>query len=301
MPALEPYLDSVDLSVCVDARESAAALNARLDKAFWPLHLDPEQPLGELFLGAKACSRSFRYGGLGDNVLGLAWTLPNGKRVDLGGRVVKNVAGFDLIRFLAGSRGRFGQPELLVLRLRPKPQAERVLALGGTLRDLQAAARAIRASSWAHALDALDLEADAHASRLLLGFTGKPEVLPLFEAQAQAWALEHRLDLRPLPGLPARPARPWARAQAPLDEIPLLAEGWVQRYGGKVSAFLGQGVMHIETHEGGPEGGLRGLHELHRRLAGVGGHSEHPELLPDPSAPQARWERGLLAKLEALE
>jgi hypothetical protein len=300
MPAFEPYLDSVDLSACVDACESAAALNARLDGAFWPLALDPQQPLGELFLNAKACSRSFRYGGLGDNVLGAKWMLPGGKSVDLGGRVVKNVAGFDWIRFLAGSQGRFGRPELLVLRLRPKPQAERVLALSGTLRDLQAAARAIRASSWAHAIDALDLEADAHASRLLLSFTGKPEVLPLFDAQTQAWALEQRLDLASLPSLPERPAKPWARVQAPLDEIPLLAKEWLQRYGGRVSAFLGQGVMSIEAYEGGPEGELQGLHELHQRLAPLGGHCEHPELLPEPAAPQARWEKELLLKLEAL-
>lgn len=300
MPAFEPYLDSVDLSACISARESAVSLNARLPDAFWPLQLEPEQPLGELFLAAKACSRSFRFGGLGDNVLGLKWALPGGATVDLGSRVVKNVAGFDLVRFLAGSQGRFGRPELLVLRLRPRPLAERVLSLAGTLRDLQGAARSIRGSSWAHALDTLDLEADAHSSRLILCLGGKPEVLPLFESQAKAWALEHRLELEPLPSLPPRLAQPWARIQAPIDEIPLLAKEWLQRYGGRVSAFLGTGQLMIDAYDGGDEGELQGLHELHQRLAGVGGHCEHPSLLPEPSAPQARWEAGLLAKLEAL-
>jgi FAD/FMN-containing dehydrogenase len=302
MPAFEPYLDSVDLSACVNARESAAALNARLqpEGVFWPLSLDGQQPLGELFLTAKACSRSFRFGGLGDNVLGAAWRLPQGPRVDLGGRVVKNVAGFDLIRFLAGSQGQLGAPGLLVLRLRPRPEAERVLALSGSLESLRLAARSIRASSWAHAIDALDLEADAQQSRLLLALGGKAAVLPLFEAQAQAWADALGLGLQALPSLPERPAQPWARVQAPLDEVPVLAAEWLKRYGGRVSGFLGQGVLNIDSVDANEQGCLQGLHELHQRLAPLGGHAEHPSLEADPSAPQARWQRELQKGWEAI-
>ena len=90
------------------------------------------------------------------------------------------------------------------------------------------------------------------------------EVLPLFEAQAKAWALEHRLDLETLPSLPSRLARPWARVQAPVDEIPLLAKEWLQRYGGRVSTFLGGGQLNIDAIEGDDRGELQGLHELHQ-------------------------------------
>jgi FAD/FMN-containing dehydrogenase len=296
MPAFEPYLDSVDLSACVDAQESAGALNARLaaEGAYWPLSLDPAQPLGGLFLTARHTSRGFRYGGVGDNVLGAAWRLPNGTRVDLGGRVVKNVAGFDLIRFLAGSQGRFGRPELLVLRLRPKPEAECVLGLDGSLSDMGAASQAIRSSGWAHALDALDLEAGPNGRRLVLAFSGKPAVLPLFKDQAAAWARDLGLRLAELNGLPERQPNPWARVQAPVDELPGLAEIWLQRYGGHVSGFLGAGQLNIDAVDRDDEVCLQGLHELHQRLAPLGGHCEHPALEPDPEAPQARWEKGLL-------
>jgi FAD/FMN-containing dehydrogenase len=302
MPAFEPYLDAVDLSACVAADTKVADLNARLasDGAYFPLEGDPARAVGELFLAQRYTPRSFRYGGLGDNVLGLAWRLPNGTRLDLGGRVVKNVAGFDLVRFLCASQGRFGRPELLVLRLRPKPEAERVLKLRGRLSHLRGLARSIRASSWAHALDALDLEADAQSAGLAVAFSGKPAVLPLFEAQCHAWAEPDALDVEPLASLPSRSGAPWARVQAPLDELPALAAEWLQRYGGRVSAHLGQGCLNLEAVDTNEEGCLQGLHELHQRLAAVGGHCEHPSLEPDPEAPQARWEAAWLKKLEAV-
>lgn len=302
MPVFEPYLDATDLTACVEASETAQALNARLapQAAFWPLYLKAEQALGELFLTARHCSRGFRYGSLGDNVLGLVWRLPNGTRVDLGGRTVKNVTGFDLVRFLAGSGGRLGRPERLVLRLRPRPQAESVLRLEGAYAQLRRAARTLRASSWAHALEALDLEADSGAAGLLLAFGGKPEVLPLFEAQAQAWAQEHGLRLRPLEGLPERNGRPWAQVQAPVDELPELAETWLARHGGRLCGFLGSGRLHIESLEGNEAGALQSLRELHQRLAASGGHCEHPALEADSAAPQARWEARFRALLESV-
>jgi FAD/FMN-containing dehydrogenase len=47
----------------------------------------------------------------------------------LGGRVMKNVAGFDLVRAMSGSRGRLGVIREVVLRLTPLPEAHRVLTL----------------------------------------------------------------------------------------------------------------------------------------------------------------------------
>lgn len=300
MQAFEPFLDAEDLSACVQATETAASLDARLQggSAVWPLSLAPDQPLGELFLSAKACSRSFRFGGLGDNVLGLGWRLPNGNKVQLGGRVVKNVAGFDLIRFLAASGGRFGAPELMVLRLRPRPEAERILELRGPLPALRELARKVRHSSWAHALDALDLEADPQTSRVILAFGGRTDVLGLLDQEAGRWIHGSGLALTRLASLPARHSQPWARVQAPMDLLPELAGEWLQRYGGKVAAFLGQGVLQIEAIDKNEAGALQGLHELHQRMAVLGGHAEHPSLEPEPSAPQARWERALLRQLE---
>src|ERR1019366_4139594 len=102
MPAFEPYFDPQDLSACVVAGTTAMAFNAEAARFHcgFPLSLAPLQPLDELFLRQRAVSRSFRYGAVADNVLGLLWRLPTGQELGLGGRVVKNVAGFDLVRFL---------------------------------------------------------------------------------------------------------------------------------------------------------------------------------------------------------
>jgi glycolate oxidase FAD binding subunit len=54
-------------------------------------------------------------------------TLPDGLRASSGGKVVKNVAGYDLGKLFCGSRGRLGTVERLALRLHPLPAAARTI------------------------------------------------------------------------------------------------------------------------------------------------------------------------------
>lgn len=58
-------------------------------------------------------------------VLGIAARLPNGRAVRFGGRVVKNVAGYDLARVFVGARGELGEITEAHLRLRPPPRGWR--------------------------------------------------------------------------------------------------------------------------------------------------------------------------------
>ncbi|MFQ5697601.1 MAG: FAD-binding oxidoreductase [Myxococcota bacterium] len=69
--------------------------------------------------------------------LGVEAALCDGSLARAGGRVVKNVTGFDLVRLYAGSFGTLGVVTELALRLRPAPEAREVLDLA--LPDLQAA------------------------------------------------------------------------------------------------------------------------------------------------------------------
>jgi glycolate oxidase FAD binding subunit len=48
-------------------------------------------------------------------------------RASSGGKVVKNVAGYDLAKLFCGSRGRLGSVERLALRLHPQPAASRTI------------------------------------------------------------------------------------------------------------------------------------------------------------------------------
>jgi glycolate oxidase FAD binding subunit len=60
-----------------------------------------------------------------DLVIGVTVALPDGMRASSGGKVVKNVAGYDLAKLFCGSRGRLGTVERLALRLHPLPAAAR--------------------------------------------------------------------------------------------------------------------------------------------------------------------------------
>lgn len=302
MSNFEPFFDPGDLTACVSADSTPAQLNAlgAPEHAWFPLYLDPEQSFRDLFLHARFSSRSFRFGSLGDNVLGLRWRLPSGRSVDFGGRVVKNVVGFDFVRFLAGSQGRFGQPQTLVLRLRPRAVAERVLSFSGPWDSLQALARLVRGSSWAHAIDALDLYSDSQSTAIYVSFTAKAALLPLFDAEAGRWAAQSGTQVVRVEGLHARSAKPWARLQGTQDRAVPLAEAWSRAQGVRLSAFLGQGLLQIESPPADEAKALALLADLKERLALIGGHVEHPAFPADAGAPQARWEAELLEALGAV-
>jgi glycolate oxidase len=71
--------------------------------------------------------RAIKYGVTGRYVLGLEVVLPTGEIVQLGGKRVKDVTGYDLIHLLVGSEGTLGIFTRITLRLLPRPTARAVL------------------------------------------------------------------------------------------------------------------------------------------------------------------------------
>ena len=65
-----------------------------------------------------------------DLVIGVGVVLPDGTRAHSGGKVVKNVAGYDLGKLYCGSAGRLGTVERLALRLHPCPAAAETIGVG---------------------------------------------------------------------------------------------------------------------------------------------------------------------------
>ena len=65
--------------------------------------------------------RAFKYGVTSKYVLGLEAVLPTGEIIRTGGKVVKNVVGYDLTRLLTGSEGTLAIITKIILRLIPKP------------------------------------------------------------------------------------------------------------------------------------------------------------------------------------
>jgi len=100
----------------------------------WELPLDPpgeRATVGGVLARAGSGPRELGWGAARDCVLGLDVVLPGGMRTHCGGRVVKNVTGFDLAKLYTGSLGALGVIVGAWLRLRPRPGAVRTLSGAG--------------------------------------------------------------------------------------------------------------------------------------------------------------------------
>jgi glycolate oxidase FAD binding subunit len=71
----------------------------------------------------------FRFGGVRDFILGIRFVDGTGRLLRLGGKVVKNAAGFDLPKFFTGSLGRFGVLTELTFKVFPRPPCALTLRL----------------------------------------------------------------------------------------------------------------------------------------------------------------------------
>jgi glycolate oxidase len=74
-------------------------------------------------------------------VLGLEAVLPTGEVVETGGKVVKNVVGYDLTQLLVGSEGTLAVITRIILRLVPRPPVQATLR--ATFRDVESAVKAV--------------------------------------------------------------------------------------------------------------------------------------------------------------
>jgi len=105
--------------------------------------LDTKHTVGGIVaLGACGPER-LRYGAPRDLLLGLKFVSGTGRLIRAGGRVVKNVAGYDLTRLLAGSAGTLGFLTELTFRVLPLPQSCTAVVASGSLAQCGSAAAAL--------------------------------------------------------------------------------------------------------------------------------------------------------------
>jgi len=95
---------------------------------FDPPHVD-ERSLGGLVAAGESGPLWMGYGELRNHVLGMTVVTGDGRVLELGGRVVKNVAGFDLVKPMVGSVGSLAVITAVCVRAFPMPIVERVLTL----------------------------------------------------------------------------------------------------------------------------------------------------------------------------
>ncbi|HEY7429412.1 MAG TPA: FAD-binding oxidoreductase, partial [Streptosporangiaceae bacterium] len=109
------------------ALDPAPAIRNGVTAGHWAAAPPDRATVGGALATASAGPRRLRYGTPRDLVIGVTVVRPDGVVARSGGKVVKNVAGYDLGKLFCGSEGRLGLIARAALRLHPRPDASRTL------------------------------------------------------------------------------------------------------------------------------------------------------------------------------
>lgn len=173
-----------DLTVSVEAGCTVAALQSALAQHGQRLAIDPLWPERATIGGALSTNDSgplrLRFGALRDLIIGATIALPDGTLASSGGKVVKNVAGYDLPKLVTGAFGTLGVITRAIFRLHPLPRHTTTLTIATP--NLDAAQRfvlAVQDSQLAHA-----------ALQMRVALNTDPRVDILFEGQEEGIAAQ---------------------------------------------------------------------------------------------------------------
>ena len=132
MHAIAEYEPS-DLVISVGAGTTFADLDLAVARYNQFLALEPsgtrKSTIGASVATGAAGPLRYAHGTPRDQVLGLEVVTGDGRQLSFGGRVVKNVAGYDIVRLMVGSRGTLGFLTRVNLRLKPQPEVDRTVVV----------------------------------------------------------------------------------------------------------------------------------------------------------------------------
>jgi glycolate oxidase FAD binding subunit len=170
--------DPGDMTATVLAGTPLDDLQPRLAAAGQQLAVDPPRrgggpTVGGILAANDAGPRRMKYGGIRDLVIGTTVVLADGTISRSGGRVIKNVAGYDLGKLWCGSLGTLGVITEITVRLHPLPEATRTLRIEADagqatafVTDLQRAPVECSTVEWAEPQQALLVELAGRAAGL---------------------------------------------------------------------------------------------------------------------------------------
>ncbi|BAY99061.1 FAD linked oxidase-like protein [Tolypothrix tenuis PCC 7101] len=140
-----------DLTVTVEAGMKFSHLQGILANHRQFLALDPTAPdlatIGGIVATANTGSLRQRYGGVRDQLLGITFVRADGEIAKAGGRVVKNVAGYDLMKLFTGSYGTLGIITQVTFRVYPQQETSATVVLTGEEAAISQAAATLRGSA----------------------------------------------------------------------------------------------------------------------------------------------------------
>jgi FAD/FMN-containing dehydrogenase len=294
----EPFLDADDMVMCCSADISLAQINAQAADFHlrFPLVWDPSASLGKHLANLEYTPHSARFGPYIDNVLGMNWEFKAGTVVRIGERVIKSTTGYDLLRFLLHSDGRYGRAVDYVLRLRPLGGATARATLSGATSAIERVYIALIRSPWIHWLDVVDLSVtatDLMSLELAADCTPGEEIV--FQDYFHRISRENRTELlfktavftESLPALSLKTTVSAAYG---------LARQLIRDHGGRARVLCVNGVVHYfppAELRSPPEGSLS---KLTQQCTPEGGHLSGPWVKASvPTATEAAWANTLEA------
>jgi glycolate oxidase FAD binding subunit len=252
--------DAENLVVSAEAGVRLADLERTLaaKREFLPLdpaRMDRRTVGGVIATNASGPSRLL-YGTARDLVLGMRVVLGTGERVRCGGKVIKNVSGYDMNKILIGSLGTLGLITEVTFKLLPMPVTRATVA--GVFSDLaQAAAvvkRALESFLLPEAMELLDSQAMAAVSGLGLAgsagyglavsLAGSPETVERQVRDFTRFFTEGRATKTVTLGAEQSPA-----AWREIRDVPDRAVGAVERLSVKIGVPIGQTTAFVAKAE----------------------------------------------------
>jgi glycolate oxidase FAD binding subunit len=195
---------SGDLVATVPSGCTLHDVNAALGRERQWIPLDPPHAAGATIGGIVASNdsgpRRHAFGAPRDLVIGIEVALTSGSVAHSGGRVVKNVAGYDLGRLFCGSRGSLGLITSVTFKLAPVAAASRTV-VARYLRPQQALAAALEISRTT-SLTPTAIELTAPDTRLLVRFESTARAADLMAGSAAALCDSGATDVSILNGGP---------------------------------------------------------------------------------------------------
>ncbi|MDA1239256.1 MAG: FAD-binding oxidoreductase [Chloroflexi bacterium] len=176
-----------DLTVTVEAGITLAEVQRVLGEhgQYLPMDAPPDDhvTIGGLLATAKTGAWRGHLGSPRDHLLGVEVALPSGELARSGGRVVKNVTGYDLHRLHTGALGAFGVIVEAAFKVSPRPA--QTMTLAAPAADQHEAMRVARAT-WDASLATRALTLLGGGAAAHLGLPARPTVIVEFAGQAAA-------------------------------------------------------------------------------------------------------------------
>lgn len=163
-----------DMTVTVEAGVTLGKLQETLNERGQWLPIDPPFPertmIGELLAKNLSGPRRFGYGTIREYLIGLSVVLADGRLAKSGGKVVKNVAGYDLLKLFVGDHGSLGIAVEATFKVLPLPAREQILQT--TCNSVEQACALVQRISESTLVPVV---MDVHGTLLILGFSGTAE------------------------------------------------------------------------------------------------------------------------------